>query len=66
MVEVEENLLTEEDFKSNIQNILADLPHGQEKWTAYSVPQVNRVTIFWKSENPAPSPLTTYEQAVIA
>lgn len=65
VVEVDEEILTEEEFKRNIQDILKGLPHKQEKWTASLVPQGNRVTIFWKIENHAPS-LTTYEHAIIA
>ena len=60
VVEVDEDLLTEEEFKDNLQTVLASLPNKQEKWTASSVHQINSVTIPWESGNPTPS-LTTYE-----
>ena len=39
VVEVDEDLLTEEEFKNNLQIVLDSLPNKQEKWTASSVPQ---------------------------
>lgn len=65
VVRVEENLLKEEEFKSNLQNFLNGLPHKEDKWTASSVNQVNWVTTYWESGLPAPA-LTTYEEAVVA
>ena len=62
VVQVEEDLLTKEEFKSNLQIFLDCLPREQEKWTTSSAPHVNCDIIAWESGNPAPS-LTTCEHA---
>ena len=41
VVRVEENLLKEKEFKSNLQNFLNGLPHKEDKWTASFQPLSN-------------------------
>ena len=41
VVEVEENLVTEEEFKSHLQTILNGLQQEQNRWVRPSVPQTN-------------------------
>ncbi len=62
VVRVEEDLLTEEEFKSNLQNLLNGLEQELDYWTGSSAPLENYT---WEPENLTPS-LTTYKQAVIA
>ena len=38
VVEVDENLLTEEEFKKNLKNILKNCGRGLNSWTGPSVP----------------------------
>lgn len=42
VVEIDEELLTEEEFKDNLQIILKGLPNQQEKWTSSSVPRIEK------------------------
>lgn len=65
VVEVEEDLLTEEEFKNNLQDILKNWRQEPDSWTGSSVPLENYTYASWESENLTPS-LTTYKQAVIA
>ena len=65
VVEVEEDLLTEEEFKNNVQNLLKDWEQELDYWTGSSVPLENYTYTAWEPENRPPS-LTTYAQAEIA
>ncbi len=62
VAEVDEDLLTEEEFKNNLQDILKNWRQEPDSWTGSSAPLENRT---WEPENLTPS-LTTYKQAVIA
>lgn len=65
VVEVDEDLLTEEEFKDNLQNILKSLEQELDRWTGSSAPLKNYTYTSLETENRAPS-LTTYAQAEIA
>ena len=64
VVEVEEDLLTEEEFKNNLQNILKDWEQERDHWTGSSVPLENYIYTSLEPENRTPS-LTTYAHAEI-
>lgn len=65
VVEIEEDLLKEEEFKNNLQDILKSLEQELNRWTGSSAPLKNYTYISLKPENRTPS-LTTYAQAEIA
>ena len=65
VAEVDEDLLTEEEFKNNLQDILKNWRQEPDSWTGSSVPLENYTYASWEPENLTPS-LTTYKQAVIA
>ena len=65
VVEVDEDLLTEEEFKNNLQDILKNWKQELDSWTGSSVPLEKYTYASWEPENLTHS-LTTYKQAVIA
>jgi len=62
VVEIDEAILTEEEFKSNLQNLLEGLEQILDWWTGSSVPLHNTS---WEPERNLTPSLTTYKDVAI-